>query len=354
MLAKNVVIVGGGISGVATSYFLAQRGVAATVIDPVGIAPAASGKAGGFLALDWNDGSPTGELTRKSFALHEKLAKELGEETVDYRRLTCEAVGVSGALQQKKAAGLQWADLGVVGSRPMGDESTIAQVHPKKLCDALWAEAQKAGAKFMLARAEGIEVDAASKCVSGVRLSGGSSVDADAVLLAMGPWSPAWLGLPRAFGQLYHSLLMRPERTLSQCVFFQGLGDPEVYPRPDGTVYVTGFPDPPAMLSEAPGEATVREEVVRRLASAMGQVSSELQPEVAPIEVKQACHLPLVQDGLPCLGAVPGTSGAFVATGAGCWGILLGPATGQAMAELILDGKPSSVDLRPFDPARFA
>ena len=108
------------------------------------------------------------------------------------------------------------------------------------------------------------------------------------------------------------------------------------------------------MVSEAPGEVSVREEVVGRLASAMGQVSSELQPEVAPIEVRQACHLPLVQDGLPCLGAVPGTSGAFVATGAGCWGILLGPATGQAMAELILDGKPSSVDLKPFDPARFA
>ena len=31
-----------------------------------------------------------------------------------------------------------------------------------------------------------------------------------------------------------------------QAVFFQGLGDPEVYPRPDGDVYVTGFPDPPA------------------------------------------------------------------------------------------------------------
>ena len=86
MLAgKKIVIVGGGITGVTTGYFLAKRGVACTLVDPVGIAPAASGKAGGFLALDWNDGSPVGPLARKSFALHEELARALGETTVDYR-----------------------------------------------------------------------------------------------------------------------------------------------------------------------------------------------------------------------------------------------------------------------------
>ena len=242
---------------------------------------------------------------------------------------------------------MEWADLGVLGSQPMGDESTIAQVHPKLLCDALWAESVKVGSKHLLGRAEGLELDGAR--VAGVKLAG-SVVPADTVLLAMGPWSPAWCGLPRALGQKYHSLIMRPERTLSQCVFFQGCGDPEVYPRPDGTAYVTGFPDAPAVVTEAPGAVEVREDAVQRLATAVGQVSSELG--AAPTEVEQACHLPLVADGLPCLGPVPGVDGAFVATGAGCWGILLGPATGLAMSELILDGQASCVDLTPFDPTR--
>ena len=48
-----------------------------------------------------------------------------------------------------------------------------------------------------------------------------------------------------------------------------------------------------------------------------------------------------------------GVAGAYVATGAGCWGILCGPATGLAMSELVLDGAASSVDLAPFDPSRF-
>jgi glycine/D-amino acid oxidase-like deaminating enzyme len=60
----------------------------------------------------------------------------------------------------------------------------------------------------------------------------------------------------------------------------------------------------------------------------------------------------VTQDGLPLLGRVAGLDNAYVATGHSVWGILNAPATGEAMAELILDGTARSVDLSPFDPAR--
>ena len=41
--------------GAAVAYFLARRGVAVTVVERSGVACAASGKSGGFLALDWCD-----------------------------------------------------------------------------------------------------------------------------------------------------------------------------------------------------------------------------------------------------------------------------------------------------------
>jgi len=59
-------------------------------------------------------------------------------------------------------------------------------------------------------------------------------------------------------------------------------------------------------------------------------------------------------DGLPLIGAVPDAKDAYVATGHSVWGILNAPATGEAMAELILDGKARTVDLSPFDPTRLA
>ncbi len=44
-----------------------------TLIDKLGVACCASGKAGGFLALDWCDGNELGGLARPSFYLHEKV-----------------------------------------------------------------------------------------------------------------------------------------------------------------------------------------------------------------------------------------------------------------------------------------
>ena len=64
----------------------------------------------------------------------------------------------------------------------------------------------------------------------------------------------------------------------------------------------------------------------------------------------QACHRPVTQDGLPLIGRVPGLEGAYVATGHSVWGILNAPATGEAVAELILDGAARTVDLAAFDP----
>ena len=71
----RVVICGAGVIGAAVAYYLSLRGVAATVLERCGVACAASGKSGGFLALDWCDGSPLAALARKSFALHAELAQ---------------------------------------------------------------------------------------------------------------------------------------------------------------------------------------------------------------------------------------------------------------------------------------
>ena len=127
--------------------------------------------------------------------------------------------------------------------------------------------------------------------------------------------------------------------------------EPEIFPRPGGEVYVCGMADP-APLPESPDAVEVSEEACDVLARAAGRVSSQLAS--ARIIRRQACYRPVTDDGLPLIGSVPGVAGAFVATGHGPWGMLNAPATGRALAELIVDGAASSVDLRPFDPARLA
>src|SRR6516164_7133787 len=82
----HVLICGGGVVGASIAYFLSCRGVRATVIEGTGLACAASGKSGGFLARDWCDGTPLAPLARRSFALHAELNKKLAGDW-GYRRL---------------------------------------------------------------------------------------------------------------------------------------------------------------------------------------------------------------------------------------------------------------------------
>jgi len=66
----DVLICGGGVIGASIAYFLSCHGVRAIVFESAGVACAASGKSGGFLARDWCEGSPLAPLARRSFALH--------------------------------------------------------------------------------------------------------------------------------------------------------------------------------------------------------------------------------------------------------------------------------------------
>ena len=82
----RVLICGGGVIGTSIAYFLSLRQVEAVVIERTGVACAASGKSGGFLALDWCDGSALAPLARRSFELHAELAAAFPDRW-GYRRL---------------------------------------------------------------------------------------------------------------------------------------------------------------------------------------------------------------------------------------------------------------------------
>ena len=363
-----VIIVGAGVIGVSTAYYLAELfGITSVLVDPTGeIAPAASGKAGGFLALDWNDLSPIGPLARRSFDLHQQLADTLGAERIHYRRLNCVSIQVNPhatAMRPKgnKLQHIEWAQGSATSAvMPLGDERTIAQVLPKKLCDALWdvvsIPKDQGGVGSEIVKGKVVGTVRNDGQLIGVKLEDGSIVHGDAVLFAAGPWTANIVT-----GIKYHSVVIPTNRTLSQCVFFSGAGDPEVYVRPDKTAYCCGFPDPSIHVMEEPGHEEVRPAAVQRIVDAVRTATRDTETGGAltaePV-LAQSCYLPSTPDGLPIIGCIPeragGGDGCFIATGHGCWGILMGPATGEIMATLIATGKATDVlDMKPFDPSRF-
>lgn len=350
----RVVICGAGVIGAAIAYFLARRGVAATVVERCGVACAASGKSGGFLALDWCDNSPLGALARTSFQLHAELAQTLGVD-YGYRRLTTLAVAASAHGQHRARQvpdELAWLDTHGVPYAVLGTPATTAQVHPARFTQALLHAAGARGAELRLGCVDGLSVKHGQ--VQGVSVDG-QLLPADAVVIAMGPWSGSaaqWLPLPPVWGLKGHSITLQPTTPVpAQALFVDyvtATGErlaPEVYPRPDGEVYLCGLSEEVA-LPESPELVQPRPEAGPLLQQIAGTLSSSLAG-LQPQRV-QACYRPVTEDGLPFLGQVPDVTGAYIATGHSCWGILNGPASGLAMAELIVEGQSRSVDLTPF------
>jgi glycine/D-amino acid oxidase-like deaminating enzyme len=355
----RVLICGGGVIGVSIAYFLSCRGVAATVIEGTGVAGAASGKSGGFLALDWCDGTVLETLARRSFALHARLAAEIGGDW-GYRRLTSYG-GFAGNRRHTRHHAtnydIDWLSAGVRVNQCLGSTATTAQVHPASFTKAMMGAAQARGTELRIGRVTGL-ARRHSGAVQGVQI-GGETIAGDAVVIAMGPWSilaAQWLPLPGVFGLKGHSLVFATGAEISaEALFLEyreatgAVQTPELFPRTDGTTYVCAIssesplPVDPADVAPDPG-------AIERL----HRMCSDLSPALASAKVmaRQACYRPVTRDGLPLIGRVPGAAGAYVATGHSVWGILNAPATGEAIAELIIDGAAHMVDLSPFDPGR--
>jgi dienelactone hydrolase len=150
-----------------------------------------------------------------------------------------------------------------------------------------------------------------------------------------------------------------------------------VYVRGDSTAYCTGYPDPPIKVSESPGEEEVRQEAIDRIQTSVEMASSYSNDDNAKTNylifppsdgdgddnqttptttmLKQACYLPSTADGIPMMGRLKENNRpqTFVCAGHTCWGILLGPASGEAMAHEIVTGQSPHIEMSFFAPERF-
>ncbi|HEU0160196.1 MAG TPA: FAD-dependent oxidoreductase [Hyphomicrobiaceae bacterium] len=354
----RVVICGGGVIGASIAYFLSQRGARPIVVERTGIACAASGKSGGFLALDWCDGTPLADLARRSFHLHEHLAQSI-ERDWGYRRLTTYGGHVTARATRAAADrgdAPTWLSTAVNLGHRLGSPQTTAQVNPGPFAAALMAAATAQGGELRLGTVRGLVRDGAH--LQGVDVDG-EVIAADAVIIAMGPWSvlaAQWLPLPPVFGLKGHSLIFETGAAVpAEALFLEyeerggGVQSPEVFPRADGTTYVCAIssegplPLDPAAVGPDPGAIERLEAICRDLSPVLAK---------APIIARQACFRPVTEDGLPLIGPVPDLDRVYVATGHSVWGILNAPATGEALADLLLDGAAGHVDLAAFDPGR--
>jgi glycine oxidase len=363
------VIVGGGIAGMTTAYYLARSGVRSVVIERDAIGSHASGFAYGGLSPLTGFGipGPLAEIAQDGMQLHCALSKGLLEETgidVDFRLRSSLALAFTEADVRRLQAAMPWqqqqpgytvrwldtAEARRVEAR-ISDETlgaTLSEgggaVEPYLLVLALTRGAERLGVTVRHGRMVGLRCDGGR--VTGVVLEREVLSCATAVL-ALGPWSAAasdWTGVP---------IEVRPLK--GQIIRLQAPGPPIECSVGWGHNYATTKTDGLVWAGTTEEEAGFDEESTQAARDEIGAALLKMLPAMADAQVVQqtACLRPVASDGLLVLGGVPGIDRLYVATGGARKGILYGPAMGHAIADLVL-GRATRIALDQFAPGRFA
>lgn len=348
----HIVIVGGGIIGSTTAYYLTRREPvpSVTVIEAEHVASGASGKAGGLLGTF----AYPKPLSTLSWQLHHALAEAHdGAQLWQFRRNETLSVSLdAGGAKRSKGMlprGLDWVRAEQV--LDYDDMGATAQVHPRLFTQTMAGLAVAARAEIVHGRATGVT----SSQVTFVDASGAErTITADRVVVAAGPWTPRVLPAAPIVGLRAHSITVRPAKPVSAHALFTELRigrkqvSPEFYARED-EVYICGEGDTTVPLPDSTAGVAVVAARCDELKQYADCISAEL--EQGEVLVRQACYLPIVESGSgPIIGETKDK--IWVAAGHTCWGICNAPATGKLMSQMLF-GEETEVDISSLHPSRY-
>lgn len=365
----EIVVVGGGIVGCATAYFLANDGVDVTIVEKGDVGGSASGYSAGLLNPLEGAGipGPLEGLAEESFRMHRPLTQVVMDATgidpqyrirsgmwiafTDAESEELEALYQTG--QRKEGFTARWLEppqhmrleprLSPQVTKAMVIED-LAEADSHGYTLALAKAAQRRGATIRIGTVD--RLNHANGRVSGVSVDG-EELACDKLVLAMGPWSgeaEKWLGVRVPIGPLKGQVLrLKMEGPpLRQTIHRSGGG--YLSYKPDGLIWA-GTTEEPVGFDELPTPAA-QESILKSTIEILPCLTQ------ARIALQTACLRPVSEDGLPVIGEVPGWEGVYIAGGGGRKGVLLAPAMARATADLVTTGR-TGLPIEVFSPGRF-
>lgn len=366
----DAIVIGGGVHGASLAFHLAEKGLRPLVLERGTLASGATGRSSGLVRMhydlepearlawasfpyfrEWRDrvGGECG-FTRTGFLqLYPRAAEQrLRENVAMQQRIGIPTVLVTAGDVERLAPGFRTDDFDVAAFEP---ESGYAD--PSGTTAALLAAARERGARLVQGCA-----------VTGVRVAGGrvigvdsakGSFDAPIVVDAAGAWAGevaalAGVDVPLSVWRHDTAYVRRPAslRTSHPTVIDDGNA---MYFRPEGRdLTLIGLEDDAAIgggpeTELRPADGFVERVVDRICRRIPGMADAELQST-------QRGQDGMTPDQRPILGAA-GPAGFYLQCGFSGTGFKTAPAVGACMAELIVDGRATTVDITPFGIERF-
>jgi sarcosine oxidase subunit beta len=369
----RVIVVGGGIVGLASAYYLADRGADVTVLERESVGAGSTDRANGGIRAQFTS-SISVELSRESIAVWERFEEDFGVD-IGYRRPGYLFLARTEETADRFAENVRRQnDLGV-------SSEYLDPAEAKERCPGLDAETY-VGATYCptdgfadphlglggfsrAATAAGAEVHTGVE-VTDVRTDGGAVVgvestdgryDADVVINAAGAWAGrvgAMAGLDLPITPRRRKLMVvDPERPVPADVPMTVDLDDGAHFRPEreGRAVVGGHfsESDPAQDPDDYRKTTGLDWTVDVLEH-VSTVADYFGPDTgvvrgwAGLYAVTPDHHPIIEESIPGLVNAVGFSGH---------GFMQSPATGQVVSELVLDGEPKTVDVSPLGQDRF-
>jgi sarcosine oxidase subunit beta len=370
----DMVVVGGGVHGTSIAWNLAKRGAGRVVVlEKIGIAAGATQYSSANSRLHYQLETLVkmalfGQNMFKNF--EDEVGGSCGWNQIGYVVLLPERDVEPARKIVEKQRGL-----GIDARMITNDE--IAEMEPSINLDGIVAgcveptsghadgaltarsfaeAAEREGVELRI----GVEVLSVSKRGSGIDIeTDRGTISAGTVVLATGFRTSALLkhvGVDMPIDPIRHTIAVverAPGMSDAHAIISDHVSLAYYRPTGPGLTLIgvhdplEGEPDDEVEVERAP-EQEVQVELASRFA--------ERYPDQADARLRRGYTgvYDCTPDFQPAFGAVPGTPELFVDAGYSGHGFKLSPAAGHLMADLILDGKTSFVDMAPFRVERFA
>lgn len=372
---RDVVIIGGGISGVAAAYELAGRGASVLLIEGRDLAGMASGWT---LAGVRQSGRHPAELPLARTAVDRwpNLAKELGAD-LEYRqegnlrlaRSEAEVATIRDVVADGRRQGLDLEFLpdnaAVRAVAPALAETvraasfcpTDGHANPTATVRAFAAAAERRGARLATGTTV-IAIEVSGGRVTGLRTTSGP-VAADTVVVAAGVYAgrlcaPLGIDLPLRLAQVAAVQTVPLPPMLRQVLGVAG-ADFAGRQQADGRLRFTGGGRPwTCDLDDLAGGDDAVQPTAAHVGDALAR-GMEVLPGLADARIARTWGglIDMTPDALPIIERSADVEGVVIATGFSGHGFCLGPVTGQILADLVLD-RETSFPIEPFRRDRFA
>ncbi|WP_353641812.1 FAD-binding oxidoreductase [Mesorhizobium sp. WSM2239] len=411
----DVVVIGGGVVGVFTAYYLARRGVSVALLEKGRVAAEQSSRNWGWCRQQNRDAREL-PMATKSLDLWEKVAEQTGEDTGfrrcgllylseddnevagwakwrDFARtvgVTTHVLSAEEATERGRATGRKWK--GGVFS-PTDGTADPSKAVPVVACGIMAA----GGTVHQHCAARGLELSAGR--VSAVVTEAGA-IRTKTVVMAGGAWAssfcnqlgirfpqasvrqsilavaPGANGVPDALHTARASLTRRGNGGYTLAISGRARVDPTPQQFRFGREFVPMFARRWRSLTPgglegwrqchetlakwSPGEVTPMERTrILDPRPDLGQISltyrraCELIPEFRRVTIADvwAGYIDSTPDGIPAIGEVEGIPGFILAAGFSGHGFGIGPGAGHMIADIITGSEPI-VDPRPYLPER--